>query len=590
MSARKRTSRATKKSNDIGLGIPEPTAPHSLVIPPSRLHTTAYHWPLLLSDKSACDALLQWFTNIEGVRAMPWRKEWLNPDDYHPDRFPDIIAERAYEVWVSEVMLQQTRVSTVIPYFNKWIAKWPTVRDLANAHEDDVLSVWKGLGYYSRATRLQDGAMEIVEKKLESKKSFLIPSQKEELMKFPGIGPYTAGAISSIAFGLPEAVLDGNVARVLSRQLGLYADVKDKKTTDLFWKVADRIVKQVSGFPETKKSAVPGQWNQAIMELGSTICTPRPKCEECPIQKTCRAYAEGQAFSDKSKMASAVPDIEDACNYCDALDVKDLVVEQEVEEQKVAKKRKRETKKNTNKISNYFGAKTPTDAVADSNDPQSPQEIGSKKRKAPEPLGSNKGIASYCALFPKKAVKKEVPEEHCVVCMIELRVPDTSSKWLIEQRPAEGMYPTLHTHKKNTPELTRHPGLLASMWQFPKETISPRGLGTTRKEASQLTNKLHSTLFQPHMSCKAKHVAELGSVLHIFTHLKLTMHVHHFTVDADTDLPVSIPNHGGVRKKWVEAEAMENESLSTGMLKCWRLVADNASDADAMDASDFGSL
>jgi A/G-specific adenine glycosylase len=208
-------------------------------------------------------------------------------------------------------VLQQTRVSTVISYFNNWTSKWPTVQDLAHANHDDVLAAWKGLGYYSRATRLHEGAKAMIAKTPGS--ACPLPRKALELQDFPGIGRYTAGAVSSIAFGEAEPVLDGNVARVLSRQLGLYVDVKDKKASDLLWDQADRLIKHVSGALSTDTSAIPGQWNQALMELGSTICTPRPQCTECPVQSTCRVYAEGRALSGRHQSSTTIPDIEDAC-------------------------------------------------------------------------------------------------------------------------------------------------------------------------------------------------------------------------------------------------------------------------------------
>jgi A/G-specific adenine glycosylase len=341
-------------------------------------------------------------------------------------------------------MLQQTRVSTVIPYFNKWVAKWPTIQALADAEHDDVLAAWKGLGYYSRATRLHQGAKDMVAQNEKNQKYCPIPSKAKDLLGFSGIGPYTAGAISSIAFGEAEAVLDGNVARVLSRQLGLYADAKDKKTSDFLWKVADRLVKHVA--PESKASAIPGAWNQAVMELGSTICTPRPKCDECPIQKTCRAYAEGETLSGTDNVK--LMDIEDACNLCDQLDSEDLVTVPEDDEagdedMKATKKRKREADKakGTNSISQYFTKSTPTakeNGAADSNAKVETLAIGgTKKRKAPGGMQS-KRVATYCSLFPKKITKKKVAEEECVVCLVELRNSNKESQWLIEQRPAKG--------------------------------------------------------------------------------------------------------------------------------------------------------
>ncbi len=333
-------------------------------------------------------------------------------------------------------VLQQTRVSTVIPYFNNWISKWPTVQDLAESTHDEVLAAWKGLGYYSRATRLHEGAKAMIAKSPSS--SLPIPSLASDLQKFPGIGRYTAGAISSIAFGEAEPVLDGNVARVLSRQLGLYVNVKDKKSTDLLWEVADQLIKHVSKFPDAGKSSIPGQWNQAMMELGSTVCTPRPRCDECPIQATCRALKEGQALSKRKEETTPVPDIEDACSRCESLDTEDLVVEInqiDLEEQPRPSKKVKTSTKQSNTISRYF-----TSNVAKANEESLEDESNDTSRKRKPPLSSTLShtAIAYCSLFPKRVAKKQVAQEECVVCMIELFQPDGSSKWLIEQRPAKG--------------------------------------------------------------------------------------------------------------------------------------------------------
>jgi len=351
-------------------------------------------------------------------------------------------------------VLQQTRVSTVIPYFTTWIEKWPTIHALAAASPSDVLSAWKGLGYYSRATRLHEGAIAMrTACPSTSPSTCPIPSTPAALMNFPGIGRYTAGAISSIAFGEAEAVLDGNVVRVLSRQLGIYADGKDKKVTDVLWEVVDLLVKKVADFPEVQRSEVPGQWNQAVMELGSTICTPRPKCDECPIQKTCRAYAEGKFLARKKEVGPAVVDIEDACTLCEQLDTEDLVAAPEVDDEedgaeKVIKKRKTAVApKASNTISNYFAVKAPSrttisadsEPVEEKPDVDSPSTNGSKKRKAStNPPETPKSVLTYCSLFPKKIPKKKPAEEECAVCIVELPQPTGSSKYLIEQRPAKG--------------------------------------------------------------------------------------------------------------------------------------------------------
>jgi A/G-specific adenine glycosylase len=335
-------------------------------------------------------------------------------------------------------VLQQTRVSTVIPYFNNWISKWPTVQDLADANHDDVLAAWKGLGYYSRATRLHEGAKAMIAKSTSS--SCPLPSKAIELQEFPGIGRYTAGAVSR------------NVIRVLSRQLGLYMDGKDKKASDVLWEEADRLIKHVSGLSDSGLSATPGQWNQALMELGSTVCTPKPQCADCPIQATCRVYSEGQALSAKRQSPTAIADIEDACTLCDLLDTEDLVaISEEADESetpKLAKKRKVNVKQ-SNTISQYFsGVKTTSkSSIEDEGEDDSCYSDSSKKRKAPMsvsgPTPIAKSITAYCSLFPKKVAKKKAAEEECVVCVIELRPSTGKSKWFIEQRPAKGLLASL---------------------------------------------------------------------------------------------------------------------------------------------------
>jgi A/G-specific adenine glycosylase len=275
-----------------------------------------------------------------------------------------------------------------------------------------------------------------------------LPSKAVDLQEFPGIGKYTAGAVSSIAFGEPEPVLDGNVARVLSRQLGLYMNPKDKKTSDVLWEEADRLIKHVSSVSGSNTSAVPGLWNQALMELGSTVCTPQPQCAECPIQATCRVYSEGQALSTKQQSPPTVVDIEDACILCEPLDTEELTTlsgdTEEVHAPKLVKKRKTAAKQG-NTISNYFAASTPRESSDDDNASQTSRHDNSKKRKATvadigQAAADLKPITTYCSLFPKRAEKKKAAEEECVVCVVELRPSTGESKWLIEQRPAKGKY------------------------------------------------------------------------------------------------------------------------------------------------------
>lgn len=206
--------------------------------------------------------LLAWYDRHR--RTMPWRA----PHGQKPD---------PYAVWLSEIMLQQTTVATVGPYFQKFLARWPRLQDLAQASLDDVLRLWAGLGYYRRARLLHQCAQT-----LWNTHKGVFPASEKALLDLPGFGPYTAAAVTAIAFDRPANVVDGNVERVMAR---LYA-IKDPlpKSKPLLREAASKLVPQKR----------PGDYAQALMDLGATICTPRsPKCTACPWQKSCRARAEG---------------------------------------------------------------------------------------------------------------------------------------------------------------------------------------------------------------------------------------------------------------------------------------------------------
>jgi len=185
-----------------------------------------------------------------------------------------------YRVWVSEIMLQQTRVATVVPFFERWLERFPTIEALATGSLDDVLAAWSGLGYYSRARNLHRGAREVV-----AAYAGTLPRTAEELARIPGIGPYTAGAIASQAFDQPAPLVDGNVARVLARLYAVELDVKSSAGKRALWELAGRLV----------PDEAPGDFNQGLMELGATVCTPaHPDCDACPLASLCRARAEGR--------------------------------------------------------------------------------------------------------------------------------------------------------------------------------------------------------------------------------------------------------------------------------------------------------
>lgn len=212
---------------------------------------------------------------------------------YHKEKrnLPWRATNDPYAIWISEIMLQQTRVETVIGYFYRFMEQFPTIQDLAAAEEQKLLKVWEGLGYYSRARNLKAAAQQIV-----AEFDGEMPQSIEEIRSLKGIGPYTAGAIGSIAFGLPEPAIDGNVMRVVSRLFCIEADIAKASSRRPF----DEAMRTIISPDE------PGEFNQALMDLGSRICTPTtPKCEECPISQYCLAYADNRQtdFPVKSKKA-----------------------------------------------------------------------------------------------------------------------------------------------------------------------------------------------------------------------------------------------------------------------------------------------
>lgn len=212
-------------------------------------------------SKYFTDSLLEWFQ--DGARSLPW-KNTQNP----------------YLIWVSEIILQQTRVDQGTPYFLNFIKKFPTVHALASATEDEVMKSWEGLGYYSRARNLHYSAKYIV-----NELDGVFPDSYESLLKLKGVGPYTAAAIASFAYDLPYAVVDGNVYRIITRFYGIKESIDDVKVKSEINHIASRLM----------PSDRPADFNQAMMDFGATICTPdNPLCLSCPLQSDCGAFGEGQ--------------------------------------------------------------------------------------------------------------------------------------------------------------------------------------------------------------------------------------------------------------------------------------------------------
>jgi A/G-specific adenine glycosylase len=214
--------------------------------------------------------LLDWFS--KNARDLPWRRT----------RDP-------YAIWVSEIMLQQTQVKTVIPYWERWMRELPTIEAAAKVPSEKIHKLWEGLGYYTRVRNLQKAAQAIVEKN-----GGTFPEKFDDVLALPGIGRYTAGAICSIAFNQPTPILDGNVIRVLTRIFGIAENPKEKQTNARLWQLAEELVLNSKLKIKNSKLCC-SHLNQSLMELGALVCTPRnPQCQICPVKMLCVAFKENR--------------------------------------------------------------------------------------------------------------------------------------------------------------------------------------------------------------------------------------------------------------------------------------------------------
>ncbi|KAF8342154.1 DNA glycosylase [Cantharellus anzutake] len=520
---KKRKKASTSENNmnsrvnaqDILMGRLKPTIAASRAVPShhsSKLHS--------VDRIAACPHdLLTWYSRVKALRCMPWRR------DYDPSLGIGARTQHAYEVLVSEVMLQQTQMCvTVIPYYNKWMEAFPTVSALASADIEQVNQRWKGLGYYSRGSRLLDAARVIV-----NDMGGRFPEDAASMEKgLPGVGRYTAGAVCSIVFDQHTPAVDGNVQRLLSRLLALHAPLKGpnaKAPLELVWNVAGELV-------ERTRDGEAGAFNQALIELGSTVCKPtNPNCGECPIKQECAAY-----LLSKGKMpgsAEAV-DVEDLCSLC-------------------------------------------------------------------EPFPDS---STAVTRYPMKVDKKKAREEHSAVSVIEYCGP--SDRWvLLVRRPEKG--------------------LLAGLYEFPTVLLDNSNLSKEQKNAAfeELLVRLIASPpiigNAPSTELRLKKNRDAGTLLHIFSHIRMTYHIRHFQcsrVNAEEDtLPELLEpsdavqngangadesddeervrpkkkrktaNDKGTRRttniesneprsrvKWVRIADVESENISTGALKIWKQV------------------
>ncbi|OSD08754.1 DNA glycosylase [Trametes coccinea BRFM310] len=497
-------------------------------------HAAALH--VLSNFERPRQALLKWYDGVHEVRGMPWRKP------YQKSWNAEEKAQRAYEVWVSEIMLQQTQVATVIPYYNRWMERFPTIRDLAASDIDTVYSLWKGLGYYSRAARLLSGAQKAV-KELGGR----LPDNAQDMeSKIPGIGRYSAGAICSIAYNQCVPVLDGNVHRLLSRLLALHAPPKAKQTLDALWAGA-------SAFVEGAER--PGDVNQALIELGSTVCKVRdPACSSCALRPWCAAYkrqeregSEGQgAIEATSPSGHEVPDIEELCTLC-------------------------------------------------------------------EPLPVGAPVTAY----PMKAEKKKAREELDIVNVIEWRNHPSGERWfLLVRRPEGGLLAGLHEFptaanvpvtSSSSAHIQIADSLLSALLVSPPSARSFPATTLHGQTARRSTSQQHTSGDPSPGSPRVAKIVPAGDVLHVFSHIRKTYRVQWVVLEGgSSDAPPALVQKpdlaafgaampktskgkppgkkrvkasdeahgtpGAPVTQWVRMEDVAEANIGTGVMKIWRQV------------------
>lgn len=380
---------------------------------------------------------------------------------------------------------------------------------------------------------------------------------------------------------------DGNVLRVLSRQLGILGNVKsDKAVIDLLWAAADALVEAVvletpgldeAGIP--RPSDRPGRWGQALMELGSTICTPDPDCGACPITSTCRAYEEGKMLAamqghcrEPVGHASGPVEIEDTCGICEPFEhvADDVSAANEVATTKASAHGRTQAAE-----SPFFSSRTSSGPGKDARnlaESDSPQAV--------------KVVASHARKFPLKVVKKAVREQETIVCAVRR---SSDGRYLLQKRPEKGK----PARRRADPfMLLTIPGLLAGLWEFPSYVI-PDGSDTSGTKRKHMASEFATGLFvstdrsagaRRSRTARAwtpkmiKHVGDLGSIPWVFSHLKLTMHVHIFQLeDDDVSRPMALAQaQDAGAYRWADVESVEQESMGTGMRRCWKLVEEAA--------------
>ncbi|KAI8817643.1 uncharacterized protein EV422DRAFT_508732 [Fimicolochytrium jonesii] len=535
-------------------------------------HATARHRFLDDAEKVALrNELLAWYDAEQ--RIMPWRLP-SGANMSVPDVLRDLARKYKYRrnriwrsvptkvglntylparaingvaklVWVSEIMLQQTQVATVIPFYKRWMAQWPTIFMLAEADGEDVHNAWAGLGYYSRARRLHEGA-QLVVKKFNGR----LPSDPTAMEKeVPGIGPYTAGAVASIAYNVSAPLVDGNVVRVLSRLRALAADPKLKESITTHWSLAKNVL-------DVDR---PGHFNQALMDLGATICTPQnPECGRCPIKAFCHAHAEvGRIVNNSQKFRSLAGFATSTLSQTKAIKI--------LAQEKFGKAKGQDPP--TVEMEDICHACPPLTDIEDA------------------------GVTRY----PAKAVKKAARIEACAVCILE-HVPEQGpSRYLLMRGPKKGLlanlwdFPMVILESPDVEESQVSPSFQIRQASIDDWLLSNAGLdllpgdGLKSEEKDDLEG-----------STRIQSRKDLGSAVHLFSHIRRSMHVEHIVVTGplpavSTALP---PVVGGAKRKSTagkKAAAVKGKKLKgkdVGKGKKKTVVDDN--DEFAADLPDAG--
>ncbi|GAX84395.1 hypothetical protein CEUSTIGMA_g11817.t1 [Chlamydomonas eustigma] len=555
-------------------------------------------------------SLLEWYDTVH--RVLPWRRTPHSKKDSCDSvkaegttvaimPAPDSLdcQKFAYYVWVSEIMLQQTQVATVVPYFNKWVTKWASVADLASATVEEVNTMWAGLGYYRRARYLLDGAKHVVDKL-----GGMFPTNAKDMLQIPGVGPYTSAAVASIAFNDAAAAVDGNVIRVVSRLRALPGD--PTKLGQVHAAMAQEILDHER----------PGCFNQAVMELGATVCRPmNPSCSECPVQQSCRAHSQLKTFLK----ARRIPDLSAA------LDMEDIPFVTMYPGKKVSKeKRDQQVAVCVLEVIVTAGHHTSCSVgEAHTETLQQAERQGVSSSREPDvhaqsAVGVNLSASSgkrqrimsdFFASKDKKTKKK-------------IAAASLGQRWyMLVQRPDQGLLAGLWEFPgvvlEENCEVPPRDERQALVWELLERLLGTPLIGVWKGDASTSDALGHCPGSDEGLRAyainegfksqglKLLSVQDRGQYIHVFSHIKQTSHIEKIVVSVDdlgflqsaATINKTIPAEGNVMKnavskrkalsgseagrstqtrvpdfKWVKAEDMEQAGLPTLTSKIFKIA------------------